>query len=128
MAYYLETSTFLKLVVDEAESEAMRLWFHEGNDCWSSHLLSTEAFRAAARLRVSSDAARRVLDAVSLVLPAESTFREAGPIAPTALRSLDALHVASALEMGTDLEAIVTHDPRVIECANAAGSRFLTPV
>ncbi|MHB1524562.1 MAG: PIN domain-containing protein [Candidatus Dormibacteria bacterium] len=55
MAFYLETSAFLKLAVAEEESPAMRAWFTIHRPCWSSHLLTTEAHRAAARLGLSRD-------------------------------------------------------------------------
>ena len=128
MAFYVDTSAFLKLLVAETESAAMRAWFAAGRDCWSSQLLVTEALRASERLGVDPNAVETVLDAVALILPTAATFHRAGTLAPSELRSLDALHVATADEMGSDLEAVVAYDARVIAAAGAAGMQVLTPL
>lgn len=127
MPFYLDTSAFLKLLVTETESPAMRAWFNAGRPCWSSQLLVTEALRAADRLGLDRDAVELVLDAVSLVLPAATTFHGASTIQPPELRSLDALHLATAVELGADLEAVVSYDARLIAGARAAGLPVVTP-
>lgn len=127
MAFYLDTSAFLKLLVTEAESPAMRAWFTTDHSCWSSQILVTEALRAGQRLGLDLDAVNQALDAVSLVLPSATTFHSAGTVLPLALRSLDALHVASAMELGRDLEAVVAYDGRLIESARAAGLAVVSP-
>ncbi|MGH7608508.1 MAG: hypothetical protein ACREOD_00985 [Candidatus Dormibacteria bacterium] len=79
MAFYFETSAFLKLLVREAESQAMRIWFsEERHSCWSSQLLVTEALRAGQRLGVDRLTVEEVLDTVALTLPATTTFYRAG--------------------------------------------------
>ena len=45
------------------------------------------------------------------------TFEQAGRLGPTALRSLDAVHLAAALDLGDDLEGMVTYDDRLAEAA-----------
>lgn len=127
MAYYLDTSAFLKLLVVEAESPAMRAWFTAGRSCWSSQLLVTEALPAGRRLGLDQAVVESTLDAVSLVLPAATTFHRAASLALTDLRSLDALHLATALELGTDLEAVVAYDARFLAGAGATGLPVLTP-
>ena len=127
MAFYLETSAFLKLAVAEDGSPAMRQWFTGHRPCWSSQLLTTEAHRAAARLGVNPDVIDELLDGVSLVLPSASTFNVAGRIAPAELRFLDAIHLAAAGELGPDLEGVVTYDQRVIVGAQAAGFPVIRP-
>ena len=127
MAFYLETSAFLKLAIAEDDSPAMRRWFTDHRPCWSSQLLTTEAHRAAARLGVNPDVIDELLDGISLVLPSASTFDVAGRRAPAELRSLDAIHVAAAGELGPDLEGVVTYDQRVIAGAEAAGFPVIRP-
>lgn len=127
MAFYLDTSAFLKLLVTEAESPAMRAWFTPDRSCWSSQVLVTEALRAGQRLGLDLEGVNQALDAVSLVLPSATTFHRAGTLLPPALRSLDALHVASAMELGSDLEAVVAYDARLIESARAAGFAVVSP-
>ncbi len=127
MVWYLDTSAFLKLMVVEDESEAMRAWFASHRPCWSSQLLRTEAHRAAMRLEIDESTLSEALDSVTLVLPSVTTFLSAAKLAPPALRSLDALHLATALELGDDLEGLVTYDARMAEGARNAPTQVITP-
>jgi predicted nucleic acid-binding protein len=127
VVWYLDTAAFMKLVVDEPESEAMRSWFLDHGTNSSSHLLRTEALRAANRLGLDRQILDAALETVSLVLPAASTFRSAGMLEPSDLRSLDALHLATALELGTDLEGLVTYDDRLGRAASAASIQVVAP-
>ncbi|MGI9023034.1 MAG: type II toxin-antitoxin system VapC family toxin [Acidimicrobiales bacterium] len=127
MVWYLDTSAFLKLVVSEPESSALRAWLADHGPTWSSQLLRTEALRAATRLEIDDEAVETALEAVSLVLPAASTFHTAGTLPPPTLRSLDALHLATALELGEDLEGLVTYDGRVAHAAEAASVTVVSP-
>jgi len=99
----------------------MRRWFTSHRPCWSSQLLVTESHRAAARLGVDPDVIDELLDGISLILPSASTYNAAARLAPVELRSLDALHLAAAAELGPDLEGVVTYDARVIAGAQFAG-------
>lgn len=123
---YLDTSAFLKLLVDEEHSDAVRAAL-EAAPAWSSTLLAVEAHRAARRLGLAADAVARALETVSLVLPSEATYATAATIGDDALRALDALHLASALELGGDLEGLVTYDRRLAAGGHAAGVTILAP-
>ena len=127
MAFYIETSAFLKLAVQEEGSPAMRRWFTRHRPCWSSQLLATEAHRAAMRLEVAPEIIEELLDSISLILPSASTFGLAGRLGPVDLRSLDAVHLAAAGEIGPELEAGVTYDRRVASGAAAAGFPVIQP-
>ena len=127
MVWYLDTSAFLKLLVAEPESDALRAWLAEQGPSWSSHLLRTEALRAALHLEINERAIVEALEAVSLILPAVSTFLTAGTLGPSTLRSLDALHLAAALELGGDLEGLVTYDVRLAAAASAASLTVVAP-
>jgi len=125
--WYLDASAFLKLVVEEPESEAMRQWASAHPPAGSSHLLLTEALRAALRLEIDRDAVLDALGGVTLLAPGPSTFHVAGTLAPVGLRSLDALHLAAALELGPDLSGIVTYDRRLADAVEAAGITVVAP-
>lgn len=127
MVWYLDTSAFLKLIVAEDESTAMREWFSSHEPVWSSQLLHTEALRAAAWLGIDLDTVEDALESVSMVLPSVATFFTAGRLSPMSLRSLDALHLATALEIGSDLEAMIAYDDRLIGAARAVSLHVLTP-
>ncbi|MDE3044910.1 MAG: type II toxin-antitoxin system VapC family toxin [Acidobacteriota bacterium] len=127
MVWYLDTSAFLKLLTQENETQAMRAWFHSHEMIWSSHLLATEARRAGARLGLSTEVIDVALESVALVLPSVATFYVAGQLLPTSLRSLDALHLATAVEIGVDLDGVVTYDERLADAARAASLVVVTP-
>jgi predicted nucleic acid-binding protein len=127
VAWYLDTSAFLKLLVQEPETTALREWFAAHEPLWSSQLLRTEALKAAGRLEIDDTTVERALAAISLVLPAVSTFFTAGRLDPPELRSLDALHLAAALELGDDLEGVVTYDGRMIVGATTAQIPVVSP-
>lgn len=105
----------------------MRAWFAGHGPSWSSQLLLAEALRAATRLGIDPQGVAEALDAVSLVLPAASTFLAAARLEAPGLRSLDAVHLATALELGDDLEGVVAYDARMIEGARAASLVVVTP-
>lgn len=127
MVWYLDTSAFLKLLTTEDESTAMREWFSSHDSVWSSQLLHTEALRAGMRLEIDANVIEEALESVSLVLPSVATFFVAGRLLPASLRSLDALHLATAMEIGDDLEGIVTYDERLADAARAASLEVIVP-
>lgn len=127
MVWYLDTSAFLKLITVEDESPAMRSWFRSHTSIWSSHLLRTEALRAGARLGITSNIIEDALDTISLILPSSTTFLVAGQLFPATLRSLDALHLAAAMEIGDDLEGMVAYDGRLIQAALAISVNVFSP-
>lgn len=106
----------------------MRSWFSAHDSVWSSQLLQTEAIRAAGRLGIDPALVEDALETISLVLPSVATFYSAGRILPETLRSLDAMHLATAVELGDSLEGIVAYDDRLIEAAQLASIRVVTPV
>ncbi len=127
MVWYLDTSAFLKLVVAETESSAVRAWLADHGPAWSSQLLRTEALRTARRLEIDEEVVESALQAVSLILPVASTFHSAGTLPPPTLRSLDALHLATALELGEDLDGLVTYDERMTQAALAESITVVAP-
>ncbi len=130
MAFYLDTSAAAKLVVAETGSTAMVSWSaaHEGQVV-SSDLLRTELLRATRRAAPGRmPRARTALDALTLVSLSALTFERAGALGPDELRSLDALHLAAALELGDELDGIVTYDERLAEAAARHGVEVVAPM
>jgi predicted nucleic acid-binding protein len=129
MAFYLDTSAAAKLVVAEAGSEAMTWWAttHETRVV-ASDLLRTELLRATRRAAPSQmQRARTVLDALTLFNLTSATFERAATLDPDELRSLDALHLAAALELGDELDGIVTYDDRMATVASLYGIAVIAP-
>ena len=71
--------------------------------------------------------ARGVLDAIILVEAAASVFEEAGRLEPSVLRTLDAVHLAAALDLGDELEGFVTYDERLAAAAESHGVFVVSP-
>lgn len=129
MAIYLDTSSLVKLVVAEPETTALRSWLADANDdLVACDLVRTELLRAVRRVvpdRVRS--AREVLDALALIEVSTAVFEQAGRLDPAAMRSLDAIHLAAALDLGDDLDALVTYDDRLAHAAAAHGVAVVAP-
>ena len=126
---YLDTSAFLKLLVDEPESSALRGTLAAWPRQASASLLRTEAVRAL--LGSGNDellgAARRLSGAIHMIRLEESLLDQAGTIGPPGLRSLDAIHLAAALSVGHDLGVFVTYDDRLGEAATHHGLEVIAP-
>lgn len=71
--------------------------------------------------------ARTVLDSIAIVSVRTTTFETAGRLEPAELRTLDALHVAAALEFGDELAGIVTYNDRFAEAARRQGLTVIAP-
>ena len=90
--------------------------------------MQTELLRAARKLTPAHvQVAREVLGSVQLIRLGERIFEQAGLLDPPALRSLDAIHLATALDLGHDLEGIVTYDARLAEAAEHNGVAAISP-
>jgi predicted nucleic acid-binding protein len=129
VAFYLDTSAAVKLVVAERGTTALLRWVAEHQDrIVSSDLLRTELQRATRRgAPEHMERARAVLESITVMTLVRSTFERAAELEPDLLRSLDALHLAAALELGDDLEGIVTHDDRLAEAAHRYGIGVVAP-
>ena len=129
MVWYADTSAVVKLVVAEPESAALRAWLLEPRrELVACDLARTELFRVVRRVAPEVMVqARRVLETMTLVQVSTSMFETAGRVDPVDLRSLDAVHLAAALEIGDDLEGVLTYDERLAVAANLHGIRTVAP-
>jgi predicted nucleic acid-binding protein len=107
---YLDTSAFVKLVRSEPESSALRREL-AGRELLSSALLTVEGRRAARRYgELAARRARAALTAITLVPLDEAILQAAAELEPAELRSLDALHLATVVSLGEDLERMYAAD------------------
>ncbi|MPZ53524.1 MAG: PIN domain-containing protein [Acidimicrobiia bacterium] len=129
MAHYLDTSALVKLVVAEAETESLRAWLGEADrNPVSCDLTRTELLRAVRRAAPDRAVqARALLDSITLMKVTTSTFEEAARLDPRFLRTLDTVHLAAALDLGDDLEGMVTYDDRLAEAAQSNGISVTSP-
>jgi predicted nucleic acid-binding protein len=127
-ATYVDSSALVKLVVREAESAALRRYLGGRRPLVTSALARTEVVRAL--LPLGPDAVRHgkeVLARVDLLRINDRVLDAAGLLAPSDLRSLDAIHIASAEQLGSDLRGFVTYDERLAIAATGRGLRVIRP-
>lgn len=130
MAFYVDTSALVKLVVAGPETIALREWLVAvDSELVASDLVRTELMWAVRRVVPERAVqAREVLRAVTILEVTAVMFTEAGRLDPPSLRSLDAIHLAAAFDLGDDLEGLVTYDERMAEAARANGVAVFAPV
>jgi len=127
-ATYLDSSAIVKLVVAEAESAALRRYLRRRAPLVSSALARTEVGRAVAPL--GPDAARRgveVLARLDLLRVSDRVLEVAARLLPVELRSLDAIHLATAQQLGESLAHVVTYDERMAAAARTLGWTVVAP-
>jgi predicted nucleic acid-binding protein len=120
---YLDSAAVVKLVHAEPESPALRAWLTERADSgWtSSVLVEIESFRALARYAPESVARLHpVLDQIELIDISPRVRVLAQTIRPVTIRSLDAIHLGSALTLRHHLTSFVSYDRRLLQAATAA--------
>jgi hypothetical protein len=129
--YYLDTSAAFKLLAAEEHAEAFLAFYREHrSDSWiSSDLLRIEVSRAVTRnWPALIPDAQRLLDAFEYVQIDEDVVRSAIVEPDRLLRSLDAIHLATARILGPELTALLTYDDRLAKAAADAGISVLAPV
>ena len=129
MAYYVDTTAFVKLVVSEPESRALRTWVKRHRaDGFASELLRVEALRSARRHSPEAlHVARAALDSVTLLAVTADICERAATLDPQILRSLDAVHLATALSAGDSLQGVLTYDERLVAACAMHGVPTLSP-
>jgi len=125
---YLDASAFVKLVKDEPESAALNAALDAWSRKSSSALLEVEGSRAARRTNaLAYDAARALLAGMEL-LELDADIRSAAADLPDpGLRTLDAIHLATALSLGERCGAFFAYDDRLIAAARAHGLTVTVP-
>jgi uncharacterized protein len=128
---YLDSSALVKLVLREPETNALRAFLRQHPFRVASRIAEVEVVRAVSRARSSSGkaaaTAREVLRRVGLIELDADILQTASRLEPRDLRTLDALHLASALSLGGDLDVIVAYDARLAAAARRAGIAVASP-
>lgn len=127
---YVDTSALLKLVFVEQHSEAMRAFqvTHATERFVSSVLLAVEVRRSAQRISPRDlPRADLLLDHTDLIDLTRPVVETASRLGDPSLRSLDAIHVATALLLEDELTALVTYDKRMLAAARSEGLPVRSP-
>jgi predicted nucleic acid-binding protein len=123
----------VKLAVREPETAALEAELLRWPLCATSAITAIEVTRAVARARarglavLAADHVDDLLATAVEMVMTERVRRTASRLAPPGLRTLDAIHVASALSLGDDLAAVVTYDVRMQEAAERRHLVVLAP-
>lgn len=132
---YLDTSVLVKLLVREAESEAIEAELLRWSKLATSLVTEVELPRAVFRAREErphsvvdgSLVLRGVLASATIVPLDDSIVDEARGVRPSSVGALDAIHVASAVSLGQDLAAVATYDKRMQEALALVKVEVLAP-
>ncbi|SHY53359.1 toxin [Mycobacteroides abscessus subsp. abscessus] len=123
---YVDTSALAKLLLGGPDSSALSSWLDASQtELVSSDLLETELRLIAVREGVEQKVATAILAGVSLATLDRTAFRSAGLLPGTHLRTLDALHLESALRLGA--AAMLTYDHRLAEACESVGLETIAP-
>ena len=128
-ALYLDSSALIKLVFEEHETGALEAFLRDRPLRVSSSLARVEVMRAARTVgdeRVTRHATA-VLGAVELVGLDTALLADAERLDPLALRTLDAVHLATAVALARDIEGMVVYDRRLAGAARRAGLTVWAP-
>jgi hypothetical protein len=127
-ATYVDSSAIVKLVVREPESAALARFLRARRPLVSSALARVEVERAC--IPAGAEACVRARDVVArfeLVRINERVLAAAASLLPAEIRSLDAIHLATASIFGASLRGVVTYDERMASAARALGWKVFAP-
>ncbi len=125
---YLDSSAIVKLVVDETESDVLRRYLSRRPERVSCALARVEVVRAVRpHGTAATKRARQLLDHVDIIHLDDDLLDAAAMLDIEAIRSLDAIHIASGLALGDELSVLVTYDRRMAEAAKLVGLQVESP-
>jgi predicted nucleic acid-binding protein len=127
---YVDSSALVKLVLSEPESDALLRFLVAREHVVSSAVAAVEVVRAARRASSAVEVAARARDvvrAVHLLALDRKVLERAAELDPTSLRSLEVIHLASALSIQDDVEAMVVYDERLAAAAEQTGLAVTSP-
>ena len=128
MSVYVDSSALVKLIVREPETDALRDYLSVAGPLATSILSSVEVPRAVARVVPDGGATvSAVLGAMTIITLDSPIAARAANLGPAGLRTLDAIHLATALELTGELTAFVCYDDRLAAAARTLGLPVATP-
>ncbi len=123
---YLDASAIVKLVLFEPKSPEMLRWYHESERLVTSRVGVVETRRAALRRDGDPDRLAAVIDRLEVFELDREIDLRASAIGPPSLRTLDAIHLATAMAI-PGLGSFVTYDDRLADAARYLGLPVIRP-
>ncbi|NBU60749.1 MAG: PIN domain-containing protein [Actinobacteria bacterium] len=129
MAFVVDSSAIVKLIVDEPNSQNFGNWLKNcKSELFVSEIAHTEVARAIARVDANLHRQlKTVLERFGIIRVSSQILAIASVLAPTKLRTLDAIHLASCLILGDDLDGLVTYDDSQTDAAQQEGITVVAP-
>lgn len=126
---YVDSSALLKLAFPEAETAAIEADLANREGLVSSRLCAIECARAFRREagRSALQSLEDLLEGVVFIEISAAIAAHASDVAPSELRALDAIHLASALSAGDPSLEVITYDQRMADAARAHGLTVVQP-
>jgi predicted nucleic acid-binding protein len=124
---YLDASAIVKLVLVEPESVEMARWYIDNDRVSTSLVGIIETRRAVARRPHDSVHLERVVSGIEVIAVTARIGERAAAIAPLMVRTLDAIHLATAISIGTSMTSFVTYDDRLAAAARDLGLPVVSP-
>ncbi len=123
---YVDASALVKLVVDERDAVALRRFLEGFDERTTSRIGIVETRRALARVSTDPTPIDRIMAPIGPIEFDTAIAATAALIKPPAIRTLDAIHLATALALYR-VDAFVTYDERLAEAARSLGFAVATP-
>jgi predicted nucleic acid-binding protein len=124
---YFDASAITKLVHEERESLALVDFLVEPMDVVTSAISEVEVVRALRRYRIAPEEVADALRGFVVVAIDAEIRAQAAALDPPTVRSLDAIHLATAMALGADGLDVVTYDDRLADAADAHGFTVVQP-
>ena len=125
---YVDSSALIKLITQEPEAPALQVELGHWSRWVSSALAVTEVTRAVLRgAPMLLPQAAAVLAGIDQFAVSRTRLQDAASAQPPGLRTLDAIHVATALAIGARVGALITYDRRMATAAAWHGLNVLSP-
>jgi predicted nucleic acid-binding protein len=124
---YVDASALTKLVLEEPDSVAMRRWYIESDHVLCSRIGIVETRRAVGKHQHDDAHLEVIIRSVEVVEFDADIARQAATIGPVSLRTLDAIHLASAVRLGAVVDAFLTYDDHLAVAARSAGLTVVRP-
>jgi predicted nucleic acid-binding protein len=124
---YLDASAIVKLVAEAPESTALVAYLAAAEEACTSAFSEVEVTRALRRLGLSAAEASPAFESLHVVAIDAAIRARASALLPLNLRSADAIHLATALELGATAVQLVTYDARLAAAGRAHGFTVVQP-